>query len=163
MKYIINMKQSYQYHFYVIPYIENHNDEKYCYGYNEQPENLEHLLSTTLLENQYECKHLCMKCAFYAQLWYNELILEKKVFTYSSLSKFGFHQIGISDKYKNISHPTLQFVSYEKVKSVLQTYSSKRAYKSMDIKAYDTTIEVLTWICEMYEKYKILIFYEEYF
>lgn len=158
-----------EYHFYILPLLEKHDHQKYCYSYNDQPENLDHILCNTNIEEKFKKNELCLKCAFYAQLWYDHMILERKQFHITetktktkSESKFAFHQFDISDKYQNIDHPTLQFISHQKAKEALTTLSAKRAYKQSDIDAYDKSMEILQYINEMYEKYKILIFYETY-
>lgn len=156
-----------EYHFYILPLIENHDNQKYCYSYNDQPENLDHILSHTDIEEKFRSNQLCLKCAFYTQLWYDQMILEKKIFTFTSkknkLSPFEFSNIHISDQYKNINHPTLYFISPQKAKEALSTLSTKRVYKQNDIDAYDKSMEILQYINEMYNKYKIVIFYETYF
>ncbi len=152
------MNPSFQYHFYVILHKDDHEENKYCYGFNEEPQNLDHILSTTLIEEQFGSKHLCKKCAFYTQLWYDELLFEdgKKVYTYSQKahnSKFALSQMNIVGTYKNVNHRTLQFIDPIKAKSALQRLSSQRAYKDSDIKAYDTTMEILTFVNQIYDPF----------
>jgi hypothetical protein len=151
-----------EYQFYLLPTFEKHEEKKYCYSFDQTPENINQLLINSHIEKQFENKELCTKCAFHCQLWYDDMILERKKFIYSPksfLSKYSFNQFDFI--YDQIDHPTIHCISYEKVKNVFQELSKKRAYKQSDIDAYDKTMEILKWINEMYEKYKVCICYEE--
>ena len=156
-----------EYIFYIIPFIENHDSTKHiCYSFHQQPKDIEHILSNTTIEDNFQSNQLCLKCAFYCQLWYDSMILEKRTFTYSLKSmnsKYAFKEFDLISDYENVTHPTLHYISPIKASNTLHTLLTKRAYTTKDIEAYDKTIEIVKYINDMYQKYKILIFYEEYF
>lgn len=66
-----------EYIFYIISYYKNHEPNKKCYHHESQPYDLDVFVNTTNIETYFENKKCCLKCALYAQLWYNQMILEK--------------------------------------------------------------------------------------
>lgn len=152
-----------EYMFYVIPYYKNHESNKYCVQLDKSPEDLETFLNNSEIETHFENKNCCLKCALYAQLFYNQMIVEKKDIKYtlkSYSSKFSIEQLDINTIFDNLRHHTLLYVNYNKAKALYCDLLKKRAYKLSDIEAYDTTKEILEYILEKYDKYNILIFYE---
>ncbi len=155
-----------EYYIYIIPFVEKHDHLKYCYSYDRKPENLDHILSNTDIEDKFQSNKLCLKCAFFANLWYDQMIIEKKNFTYKIKdSKYELKEfdITIDSDFDLDPYSTMHYVSSDKVEKLLQTLSMKRVYKAKDIYAYDKTIEILEYMKDMYKKYKVRIFYEEYF
>ncbi len=155
-----------EYIFYIIPYYKYHESNKYCVKLDKSPEDLETFLNSNPIEEHFENKNCCLKCALYAQLFYNQMIVEKKEIKYTSKSynsKFSIQQLDITTIFENINHNnTLFYANYDKVKSVYNDLLKKRAYKLSDIEAYDITKEILEYIIEKYEKYNVLIFYEQF-
>ncbi len=154
-----------EYIFYVLPYYKNHESNKYCAQLDKSPEDLETFLNNSEIERHFENKNCCLKCALYAQLFYNQMIVEKKIikYTYKSYnSKFSIQQLNIDDNFEKLNHHTLIYVNYDKTKVVYQDLLKKRAYKLSDIEAYDITKEILEYILEKYDKYHVLIFYEQF-
>ena len=154
-----------EYIFYVMPYYKTHELNKKCYHLDSQPINLEDFLNTIEIETHFDNKNCCLKCALYAQLWYNQMILEKREFKYNSksyLSKFSIKNLNIEDTFENINHPTLTYIHPEKAKNIYNQLLKERAYKLADVSAYDITKELLEYIIEKYDKYNVLIFMETY-
>jgi hypothetical protein len=154
-----------EYIFYILPYYKNHEDNTKCFFLESQPNDLDEFLNTANIETYFENKKCCLKCALYVQLWYNQMIVEKKEIKYTSksyLSKFSIKNLHIEDTFENISHPTMIYISPIKAKSVYEQFVKQRAYKLSDIEAYDITKELLEYIIEKYEKYNILVFMETY-
>ncbi len=154
-----------EYIFYVIPYYKYHESNKYCIQLDKSPEDLETFLSNSTIEEHFENKNCCLKCALYAQLWYNQMIVKKKEIKYTSKSyksKFSIQHLDISSIFENINHPTLLYVDYDKVKAVYQYLLKQRANRLSDIEAYDTTKEILEYILQKYNTYNVLIFYETF-
>ncbi len=154
-----------EYIFYVLPYYKYHESNKYCIQLDKSPEDLETFLNNHPIETHFENKNCCLKCALYAQLFYNQMIIEKKIIKYTSKSynsKFSFKELNIENIFDNLNHNTLLYVNYDKTKVVYNDLIKKRAYKLSDIEAYDITKEILEYIIEKYEKYNVLIFYETF-
>ena len=150
-----------EYIFYLLPHISTHDTSKKCYSIETYDDS--HFQST--LDEEFEAKKLCLKCAFHAQLWYNELILEKRNISYrikAQHSKYAFSTLDLNDVTTSTHHPTMILISHDKAKRALQELETKHAYKASDIEAYDTSKEILSWICHMYQTYHVHIFYEEY-
>lgn len=154
-----------EYIFYILPYYKNHELNTKCFSLESQPYDLDEFLNTTNMETHFENKKCCLKCALYAQLWYNQMIVEKKEIKYTSkshLSKFSIQNIDIISIFENINHSTLTYIHPEKAKNVYAQFVKQRAYKLSDIEAYDITKELLEYVIEKYDKYNILIFMETY-
>ncbi len=154
-----------EYIFYILPYYKNHELNTKCFSLESQPNDLDEFLNTSNIETHFENKKCCLKCALYAQLWYNQMIVEKKEFKYTSkshLSKFSIKNMEIISTFENINHNTLDYIDPLKAKNVYNQLLKQRAYKSADVSAYDITKELLEYIIEKYEKYNILIFMEQY-
>lgn len=154
-----------EYILYIMPFFEKHDQNKYCFNLENSPENLETFILNSNIETRFQENKCCLKCAFYSQLWYNEMILEKKEFKYtykSYLSKYSIKNYDIISNYNNINHITMVYINPDKAKSVYNQLLKERAYKLSDISAYDTTKELLEYVIEKYDKYKILIFMENF-
>lgn len=154
-----------EYTIYIFPFMEKHDLNKYCFNLENLPENLEDFISNSKIEEHFQNNKCCAKCAFYAQLWYDNMIIEKRDFEYSYkgiLSQYSIKNLEITDIYKNINHNTLTYINPNKAKSVYNDLIKKRAYKSFDIEAYDITKDILEYIIEKYDNYNVIL-YMEYF
>ena len=115
-----------EYIFYLLPKVNKHEKDKYCYSYEEEPNDIEDILSSSTIEEDFEKDKVCKKCAFYLHLWHHTLILEKHSYIYSNKSlssKYALSQLNIQGAYPNINikESSLQYVDEMKVKESLQS------------------------------------------